>query len=225
MRVNIQAIRQMISKPALSAVLSIGVQLLLCSCAGTSIKQTWKSPEFKDKPSGSVAVIAVDERTLLRQGFENRFVRQLKEAGQPALTTFELLALPKIKEDKQAAAGQLREAGAGGVLILRLVDMSTRFRDIRGANDRFVPYISGFDSYSFGWYDYYSVGFMNMSTSYGAMKRDIYLESSLFDLKTEKLLWSGITQTVLKDGMDGLVQMDAVVHKVVKAMRKDDVIQ
>jgi hypothetical protein len=198
--------------------------LMLCSCAGTSLKQTWKSPGYQGGPVGTVAVIAVDERLLLRQGFENRFVRQMRDGGQTAMTTFDVLTLPKIKEDKQAAAAQLRAAGAEVVMLLRLVDAATKYREVRAGSERFTPYLSGFEE-SFGWYDYYSLGFMTMGATYTSLKREFFLETSLFDLKSEKLLWSGLTRTVIKEGMDGLDEMDAVAVKVVKGMRKDGMVR
>ena len=59
---------------------------LLCSCAATSLKKTWKAPDCQ-QPVGKVAVLAIDDRGLVRQGFENRFVAQLTKAGAPAVVT------------------------------------------------------------------------------------------------------------------------------------------
>src|SRR5262245_5040275 len=82
---------------------------LLCSCAATSVKKTWKSPDFHSGPITKIAALAVDERTLLRQGFENRFVAQLRKGGATAITTFDLLSLPEISRDKPAATERFRE--------------------------------------------------------------------------------------------------------------------
>jgi hypothetical protein len=57
------------------------------------------------------------------------------------------------------------------------------------------------------------------------MKQDIYLDSSLFDLKTGQRLWSALTSTVLKENADRLVVADSLVAKVVGAMRKDGLIR
>ena len=74
------------------------------------------------------------------------------------------------------------------------------------------------------WYDYYSVGFMNIDPTYGSSKQRVTLETSLYDLKTEKRIWSAVTETVLKEDMDRLRQMDPLVEKIVAAMRKDGVV-
>ena len=195
---------------------------LLCSCAATSVKKTWKSPDCHG-PVGKIAVLAIEERGILRQGFENRFVQQLAKTGSAALATFNLLSLPQIKQDKRAAADRLSTNGAEAVLILRLVDKTSSYSEYRAGGGRFVPVLAGLNTV--GWYDYYSVGFMDMSANYGTTKDWVYLETALYDLKTEKRLWSGLTQTVVTENMDRIAEMDPLVEKIVEAMRKDGVVR
>jgi hypothetical protein len=202
---------------------SVALALLLCACAATSLKQTWKSPDYRGGPVRKAAVVAVEERGLVRQGFENRFARQLQAQGQAAVVTYDLLSLPQIKEDKQAAAARARAAGADSVLIVRLVDVATYASQVRTLNERYAPTITGIDTY--GWYDYYSVAFMDMSPTYGTLRQKMYLDISLFDLDSGKHLWSGLTETVVKENTDRVLLVDALVGKVVAAMRTDGVVR
>ena len=195
---------------------------LLCSCAATSVKQTWKSPNCT-QPVGKLAVLTIENRGLLRQGFENRFVAQLTKAGASALVTYDLLSLPEIKADKRAAAERFRASGAEAILILRLMDVASYYRESRAGNERYAAVVTGFNDV--GWYDYYSVAFMDLSSTYGTLKQTVYLETSLYDLKTEKRVWSGVTQTVLTENMDRVAEMDPLVEKIIAVMRKDGVIR
>ena len=196
--------------------------LLLCSCAATSVKTTSKSPDSKG-PVGKIAVLAVDHRREVRQGFENRFVSQLASSGAAAVKTFDQLSLAEIKADKLAAAEHFRASGAEALLILRLAGRTSTYREVRPGHERYAGVTTGYDS--MGWYDYYSVGFMDMSPTYGNLKEKVNLEASLYDLKTEKRLWSAVTQTVVTENMDRVAEMDPVVEKIVAAMRKDGVIR
>jgi len=196
--------------------------VLLCSCAATSVKQTWKAPEFQ-QPGGKIAVLAIENRGLVRQGLENRLVRDLSKAGSSAFVTFDLLSLSQIKEDKRAAADRFRASGAGTVLIMRLVDLGTSYHESRAGNERYAGTFEGINST--GWYDYFSVGLMDLNTTYGTLKQTVRIETSLYDLATEKRLWSGLTQTVVKEDMDRVAEMDPLVEKIVAAMRKDGVIK
>ena len=193
--------------------------LWLCGCATSSIKQTWKSPAYHGGQVQKIAVLAVDQRSLVREGLENRFVREMRRQGQEAMATYDLLGLPGIKADKEAAAARLRAAGADAVLVVRMVDQSTYGGEVRAMPALYLPAVSGYGAY--GWYDYYSVAFMNMGTVYGSIDQNIHLDSSLFDLKASQRLWSVLTLTVLNEDQDRLAAADSLVAKIVKAMRKD----
>jgi hypothetical protein len=195
---------------------------LLCSCASTSIKSTWKSPEYQGGRIAHVAVLAVEERGLIRQGFENRLATQLRQGGVTVTTTFDQLSLPEIGNDKQAAAARMLSLGAEALVMMRLVDSATYYREFRSSPERYAETITGFQPGV--WYDYYSVAYMDMSPTYGSMKQKIYLETSVFDLKTAKRLWSGLTETVVTETMDRVAEMDPIVEKAVAAMRKDGVV-
>jgi hypothetical protein len=149
-------------------------------------------------------------------------VRQLAKTGAPAVVTFDLLSLPDIKEDKRAAAVRFRATGAKTVLILRLAGKGTSYHESRAGNEYYVGTITGMDT--MGWYDYYSMAFMDMSPTYGNLKETAYIEANLYDLNTEKRLWSAQSRTVMREDMDRVSEMDPVVEKFVSAMRKDGVV-
>jgi hypothetical protein len=170
-----------------------------------------------------VAVITIDNRPFLRKGFENRFVSQLGNGSTPAFATHGMLSLGEIKQDKQAAAKRFQEAGADAVLILRLVDVSTSYREVRPGNDRWTETITGYGNY--GWYDYFEVGYMDMSPTYGSVTARVYLETGLYELNTGKRIWAGLSETVLHETADRVAEMDPLVGRIVDSMRKDGVVR
>jgi hypothetical protein len=183
------------------------------------MKEKWKAPDYTGGPVQKVAVLAVEERGAIRGIFEGQFATQLEKSGQAALRTQELLSLQEIKDNKEAAAARLREAGADSILIVRLVDVTTRARSVRQNPNAFAPVTTGYGGY--GWYDFYSVAFMDMSVVRSTLKQKLYLDSSLYDLNTGKRLWSGLTQTVVKENTDRLELVRPLVKEVVTAMRAD----
>jgi len=207
-------------KLCLSALCALAV--FLCSCAATSVQKTWKSSDAQ-KPQGKVAVFALAERGIVRQGFENRFVNELGKTGVQSVTTFEQFSANQARLDKAAAAKRLRDAGAQAVLVIKPVDATMSYREIQPGGESYRGAITGVENY--GWYDYYSVGFLSWSPTYGSLKQTLFLESILFDLNTEKRLWSGVTRTVFNENDDKVAEMDPIVSKIVAAMRKDGVIQ
>jgi hypothetical protein len=200
------------------AALTLG----LCGCVGTSLDANLKSPAYHGGAVQKVAVVAVTDQVLVREGFENRFARQMDEHGQSAMVTYDLLSLPEIKADKPAATARFRQAGADSVLVIRLANQATQTRETQATGNIFVPVVTGF-GYD-DWYDYYSVSFVNMGTSWSDSKTQVYLEMMLYDLKSSQRIWAGGTVTVLKDGMDRVAQMGPIVSKVLAALRKDGLI-
>jgi hypothetical protein len=197
--------------------------LCLTGCASNSIKQTWKSPAFQGGPVQKVAVLAVDERNDVRIGMENRFARELRRQGQDAMATRDLLSLPEIKADKEAAAGRLRDAGADTLLIVRLVDQATYNHEVEVTPALYSPGASGYGGYT--WYDCFSYAFMGMGVVHGTTKRQLYLDSSLFDLNTGRRLWSALTLTELKENADALVAADDLAAMIAGALRKDGLVR
>lgn len=196
--------------------------LCLCGCVGTSLDGNLKSPAYHGGAVQKVAVVAVTDQVLVREGFENRFARQMIEHGQGALVTYDLLSLPEIKADKQAAVTRVRQAGADSVLLIRLANQSTRSTETQATAPIFARVITGFEYND--WYDCYSVAFVNMGTSWSDSKSQVYLEAILYDLNTGQRIWAGGTVTVLKDSMDRVAQMDPIVSKILAALRKDRLI-
>ena len=197
--------------------------LCLCGCAGTSsIQQTWKSPAYSGGPVQKVAVLTVDKRKLLRELMENHFAFHLNQQGQTAFVTHDLVSLPAIETDKEAAVARVREKGADSVLIVRLVDQATHANEVRATPAYFVPSVAGYENGDL--YGYYSVAYTDMGTVWGSSSKEVYLETSLFDLKTKQRLWSALTQTVLKENGDRIEEIAPLATKIFAAMRKDGVI-
>jgi hypothetical protein len=201
----------------LQILAAVALTALLSSCAATSVKSTWKSPDAQGTRMNKLATLAVDERPLLREGFENRLAGQLQKGGATAFTTVKMIALDEINHDRAGAAERFRAAGAEGLVMVRLVDAATYYREFRAGPEVYAETINGFDTW--GWYNYYSVAYTDMGVTYGSEKIKIYLETVLFDLKTGKRLWSGLTETTFTEGMDRLAEMDRIVEKAVTAMR------
>ncbi len=201
----------------------VALALGLGGCVGTSLDGNLKSPTYQGGAVEKVAVVAVADQPLVRQGFENRFARQMVEHGQAAIVTYDLMSLPEIKADKQAATARVRQAGADSVLVVRLASQATQTRETQATAQIFAPVITGYESND--WFDYYTVAFVNMGTSWSDSKTQVYLEMMLYDLNTGQRIWAGGTVTVLKDGMDRVAQMDPIVAKILAALRKDGLIR
>lgn len=210
-------------KKLLVSLAFLGSVLGLAGCANTSIKQSWKSPEHQGGPAKQIAVLAVEERILVRRALENRFVTQFNRVGQPAQNTEANFGLPEIKADKQGTAAKLQAAGNDAILVIRWVDQTTYSREVEATPHVWVPTVTGFGTC--GWYDYFSLAYTDMGTTWGSTRQDIYLDCSLFDLKTSQRVWSALTRTVVREETDKLAEADALVAKIADRLRADGMIR
>ncbi|MBC8003329.1 MAG: hypothetical protein H7X97_12150 [Opitutaceae bacterium] len=213
-------------KRSIQLLTAVAMAFCLLGCASpNSIVKTWKTPTPPTGPVQKVAVVGVDDRALVREGFENRFVRTLRAQSQEAMTTYNLLSLAEINADKKAAKTRLGGAGADAVLIIQLTDRLTNDREVgpRPAinAENLLTGATDMD----GWEIYYSGAYIKMGTTWSRDATTLYLNSGLHDLKTGRLLWSAVTKTVVKDNVDRLVLEDALVALVVNAMRTDGMVR
>ncbi len=193
-----------------------------CGCTTTSIKQTWKSPDAP-APVRKISVLAVDDRRDVRMAVENRFVRELHRVGHEGLATRDLLGLGEIKADRAAAAARLHEAGVDAVLIVRLVDAATYQNETATLPVLHSPEFIGYASYD--WYSFYSYAFGVMGSVSMTAERQLYFDTSLFDLQSGRRVWSALVLTILHENADALENADAISEKVARALRKDGMIQ
>lgn len=193
---------------------------LLCSCAATSLESTWKSPDYHGGPVRKIAVLAVGDLSDYRPMFEGQFVAQLQQQGQPACNTMDFLALPEIKADKQAAAAKVRTLGADSVLVVRLVDSVHRSALVPATRTTVTT-----DSGKMGCFDYVAVYVSGPGGMQTSLKLDVYLETSLYDLQSEKKIWSAQTKTVLGEDTDRIAVIGPLVTKLVTALRTDGLIR
>lgn len=116
---------KMTNETFVKATLAIAIAVsLMTGCASSSLVNTWKSPTYHGGAVKKVAVIGVDDRALVRQGFENRFVRDFRARDQEAVVTYDVLSLAEIKADKKGAEARAGGRGRSRLLFDRSFDRS-----------------------------------------------------------------------------------------------------
>jgi hypothetical protein len=187
------------------AALSIA---LLAACASTRIINRWEKPGFTGPAFKKVLVAAVFKQDVTMRSVEDAFVRQMAAIGVTGLSSYNYLPNNNnpTKEQFQQA---LQQSGAEALLLIRLdrVDKQTEF----------VPgYAAPGDYWAWSWDDGYYVPPM-------AYQFDIVVvETKLFDVKTQELVWGAITETV--DPHDTNREIAGFAKAIIQGMRKDGVL-
>lgn len=186
------------------------VALGLIGCAATPVVHVWKAPADRVALGARVAVVAVEDRFAIREGVENRFVRELAGQGQDAIPTHDLLSLQEIKSNPERAAARLAQEGAHTVLIVYVL----------GADAPPLP--EGVDARFTGlaWHDCFAAAFTTMAPLRGTTWQKFYLEASCSELNAASCLWTARSVTTLKDDGDKLDAAEQFARKLAAALRK-----
>lgn len=194
-------------------VLTLYTMLLLClaACATTTFTSTWKAPDVAPiNPVGkTVAAVFVSNNESLRRRAEDILVADLNRRGAHGVAAYTLLPNGGHTASEEARA-QLKQAGAEGVIIMRVVGKDQRITYTPGYS---APgYYNGFGPYwGHGWGAVYSPGYLQTDT-------DISIETLVYSLSADKLLWASTSRTTNPTDMNALVS--EVAEETAKEMQK-----
>lgn len=171
------------------------VSMLIVSC-GTSTKTTssWKSPDvtsnyLSGKKIMVVALLPDKDRDLQKQ-MESNLVEELSSKGISAVSGFDSFGPKYLPDNEEKALSKLQESGADEVLTIVLLDKDKQ----RNYNPGYVSVRPV--GYYRNWYGYYRTIYSRVYTpGYYTSNTTLMWESNLYDLKSNKLLYSTQSQS------------------------------
>ncbi len=203
-------------RPLRNSALAIGLAWIVTSCASsTKIVNQWVNPEYRAPNFQKILVVGVSKQPSLRRTFEDEFVARLKAEGVDAVPSYRY-----IPEDGEVAEARLqealRQAGADAALITRLVRVEKKTEVVSGFYRPAPALTFGFyRGYTAFWHGYYEPP--------RVYQYDVYIsETSLYDLKGNQLVWSGIAQTIEPRDIDQ--EIKRYVDKVVDALKSKNLL-
>src|SRR5579862_3563571 len=186
--------------------------LLVVACAGTptTFTSTWKAPDVQAvSPVGkTIAAVFVSKNEGQRRSAEDLMVQDLNQQGAHGIASYTIMPSGQnIGGDE--ARKQLRAAGADGAVIMRVVGKDQQVTYSPGT--AYPAYYGGFGPYwGYGWGTAYSPGYLQTDTL-------VSVETLVYSLVSDKLLWAGTSSTQNPDNLGALIEgvNNAVVHEMV----------
>ena len=164
--------------------------LLLPSCATTKLTSLWRDETYRDHPQ-KILVIGLLKTPGNRRILEDEMVRQLKARGPDAVASYTVFP-EQVQANKETITAKMNEIGADAVLISRLMDKKSVTTYVPGS-----PSPTGY-----GWHGYYSY-----NPGYVVQDEYAVVQTNLYDLKTDKLIWTAATETwITGDYSDSLIR-------------------
>jgi hypothetical protein len=203
------------NSPALRSLIC-GALLLLGACStSTTFVSTWKAPDVHqiDPLGKKIATLVLSGDQGQRRSAEVYLANDLTIRGARGIASYTLIGFDRpTLEDARA---RFKAAGIEGVVVMRLV-----------GHDRTVTVnpggYSGSAYGSFG--SYYSAYGMSLNYTPPSTTTDevVSIETLIYSLKSDKLIWAGTSRTSNPDGLSGLI--DEVADAVAKEVRKQGLV-
>jgi len=189
-------------------ILAVATVAVVQAAKFTSV---WKAPDittigFAGK---KVAALVITKDDGLRQSAEEALVRQLDALGIQGEASYRLAPAP-VLQDKDKAKAWFEKVGVEGVVAMRIVS-ADKVTTYSPATFSTGYYGSLWGYYGYSWGVAWSPGFSSEDTK-------IVVETLLFSVPKDKLLWAGVSETTNPKNTD--VFMKDLVTKAVKEMKK-----
>jgi len=183
------------------------------SCATTTVTDVWKDEAYQGK-AHKIVVIMAAKMPEMRKIFEDRFVAELDKRGDNAIQSYKIIPTEQLT-DRELAKTRIVGIGADTVILSRLVDSKTVEAGMAGQVYRVPgPY--------YGWGTYYDTVF-GAGYSYTGNVQVSYIETNVYDVKTEKLIWSAHSKTERTEGEQQLI--NAFIKVIISKLASADIIE
>jgi len=199
-----------------------GVLLVAWGCSKTAMTHSWMDSNFKIKEIRKVMVIGVGKEESMRRLFENRMSAILEKKRVPAVPSHTIMPDLRTAAGDEATARQIigeavAKCGADAVTITRILRSESAVRAVPG-----TAYVVPAGYYR-GFYGFYTTSFEVVSTpGYITEDKTYVVETNLYDVATESLIWMGISETLNPDSaVDGI---DSVGETIAYQLRKEGLI-
>lgn len=174
--------------------------ILTAACAPTKTLEVWQDEAYT-QPVKKVLIIALAQQEIIRKQFENVLANQLAKHGVEAIPSHKVLPPSKEKPEREVIVAKVRELGIESVLVSRSISQKEITNHQQGGI--ILGGVAVYDGNSGGWYGYsYGYGFdREYDTDY------FTVATRLFDVESEKPVWSYLSQTKVTGSRQGAVNL------------------
>lgn len=191
-------------------ILSALVIATLASCGpSTKIEKSWMEPGSSVSPAASnkTLVVAMVKDETSRRVIEDQLAKRI---GAGAVSSYTIM--PSGSED--ALKQKVTEGNFTHILLMRLADI-----------EKETSYVPGTTTGFYGGYGrYYGYGYGMYSTpGYYTTDKNYFVETTVYSVNPDKLLWTGTTKSVNPSKIEKAV--NEIADAVTEKMKKDGFIK
>jgi hypothetical protein len=159
--------------------------LFVAACASTTLQSAWYDTTYRGPPFKRILVVGVGADAANRRIFEDIFSQRLSATGTQGVPGYRFLP-DDARTNEPAWNAGVAQSGADGLLLVRVLGVDTKTQ----VTTTMVPGPMFYGPYYGGWWGPPMVAVPEV-TQYDVAT----VETSLFDVKSRRVVWAGTTQT------------------------------
>jgi len=185
----------------------------LPACAVTKFHSVSVDDTYTGGPIKKVLIVGVANERRSRLLFERMFAEEFGKRGVEAVASHKVIILPKDLT-KERIVREAEKLGADAVLVTFVVGVKDQYLTYDPANVQRAPRTK----LSWNWVNTYA----SEPVTYTKME-SVRLSTNIFERKTEKLVWNGISETVDMESVEEVI--DSLCKAVLKDIRKNGLME
>ena len=172
----------------LTTVMIFGI---MACASSTKLVNDWSDPAFKGGPFKRILILAVIKDDIQRRAYEQTFTERITRNEVTGIAGNTLIENDEDYGSKPKILEAVKKSGADAVLLAHLISVKKKEREVPGRVDYMPTFGPGY-----GYYGYYGRAYDTIYTP-GYITEDtiVKLETTVYDSKTEKMVWAGGTRS------------------------------
>lgn len=204
-------------KKLFGTCLSVFMLITLVACSQKAkVTSSWADPSLKSYGANNILVFGISKSDTNQKLYENVFVEKLGKTDIQAMASYNAIgATPE--PDRKIIEAAIKRTGASAVLITHTIDSTSETHSFPGTV-HFRP--GGYYGSMYGYYGHTYRAVHTPPTS--VTKTILLLETNLYDVATEKLVWSVQSRAI--DPKLLRTDFERIVNIQITNMKKNGVI-
>lgn len=185
--------------------------------ASTKFKSSWKSPDAAsvDLRGQKVVALVIRKDDVSRQDAEHTLARELTARGMQGIEAYTIVPASELR-NREAAKARMEKAGIAAVVVMKEVGQATQFTESAATYYATASYNTFWGYYDSSWSYIYE-------PSYLSMDRVVTVETLVYDLRRDKLVWAGMSDSINPKMVMTLIK--DLVAETAKEMKKQGLVR